>query len=698
MRTSEATTLEGTRSPFLRHGAEQPVNWMPWGDAAFERARQEDRPILLDIGAVWCHWCHVMDSESYDDVDTARIINDSFVPVKVDRDERPDVDARYQRAVQLLTGQGGWPLTAFLTPEGEVYYGGTYFPPDDRFGRPSFRRVLHEVARVWKDERERALDAARGIHARLEEYTNAEARGGELSPTLLADTLEELASSFDFRHGGFGRAPKFPNAGAIDLLLDHWIDTGTDWAKRIVLETLVAMGRGGIYDQLGGGFHRYATDARWLIPHFEKMAYDNGVLLETYARAHQVLHEPLLAEVGDGIVEHYRDLAPELLAAGGFPASQDADYGPGDDGDYWTWTQSEIETVLDDARLARAARLWFGLEDPGSAMHLDPSRHVLFRALDVHGLAERMNVDTATAQSMIAEIRGRLKAARERRPAPFIDETLYSGWVALVTAGHLAAARFLRRPDAAEAALTALARILREAFDPARGVAHRVGDPDSGEFLDDQAYVAVALLDAFELTQSGERLEEARAVVRVLWERFHDPESGGLRDRPRGAAAAAAVLEQPHLPIADAPSPSGNAMAALAMLRLAALTHEDVHETRGTAVLRAFAGSAPRLTSAAATYMKALSWATMPVTTVVVVDDVVTAESELFQAALAYYRPRSVLRYFQPDGIDSDTLPPELRSMVGAAFPRAYLCAGQTCAAPVTDAAALRDLLHSFRG
>ncbi len=694
--TALGNGLAGQRSPFLQHGAGQPVAWLPWGEAAFARARAQNRPVLLDIGAVWCHWCHVMDRESYEDAETARLINQLFIPVKVDRDERPDVDARYQRAVQLLTGQGGWPLTAFLTPDGEVYYGGTYFPPTDRFGRPSFRRVLAEVARVWAEERERAVEAARGIRERLEQYGDVESQKGELTPVLLAETIEELASSFDFRYGGFGRAPKFPNAGALDLMLDHWLDTGMDWARRIVVETLRAMGRGGIHDQIGGGFHRYATDASWIIPHFEKMAYDNGVLLATYARAAGSLDEPFFAEVADGIVRNYRDIAPALVNAGGFPASQDADYSPDDDGDYWTWTEREIEDALGDEPLARAVKLFYGLGDAASAMHLDPSRHVLFRALAMAELADQLGIDEAAATAQLEEARTRLEAARRHRPTPFVDETLYSGWTALVAAGHLAAGRFLGRARAAQAGLAALDRVLREGFQAGRGVVHRVDDAESGEFLEDQAWLAAALVDAFELTQAPAWLERAEDLARIVLERFQS-DSGGFLDRPRDARSTISILERPHLPIADAPAPSGNAVAALTLLRLAALTRDESYRDAGSNVLRAFAGSAPRLTTSAATYMKALAWATQPVTTVVIVDDAPADRSELLRAALVEHRPRAVVRWFSPSALEPTALPDELRAMVTAEHPCAYLCAGQTCAAPVADAAGLRELMRTFR-
>jgi uncharacterized protein YyaL (SSP411 family) len=664
-------TLANERSPFLQHGAKQPVRWMPWGAPVFERARREDKAILLDIGAVWCHWCHVMDRESYEDAETAALINEFFVAVKVDRDERPDVDARYQRAVQTMTGQGGWPLTAFLTPEGDTFFGGTYFPPTDQYGRPSFKRVLTEVARIWRNDRARATEAVTGIRDRLQQYATAETQGGTVRAQLVVDTVEALADAFDFRHGGFGRAPKFPNPGALALLLDHQIDTGVDWSARVVRETLDAMARGGMYDQLGGGFHRYSTDARWLIPHFEKMAYDNGPLLEVYARAAAVFDSQLYREITHGIVEHYEDIAADLLQAGGFPASQDADYSSEDDGDYWTWTHEELDAALgpDDAK--RAVKM-FGIDDPGTAMHLDPNRHVLYRAQDP---------DSA--------IKAKLKQTRDARPAPYIDTSLYSGWVALVASGFIAAARYTNHPRALDHAQRALDRLWREGFDANNGLTHRIGDRAAGEYVEDHAFVAQALLDLFEVTQNSEHLQRAEQIVDVALRRFQDP-SGPLRDRPRDASAPTEVLNDPHYPIADSPTPSANGTMALVLLRLGRTGEAD-------RILNAFAASAERLNTAAATYMRAVDWRTAPASTVVVVSRD-AADDDLWRAALRTYRPRTVLRRFVAGSVQKEALPPELQAMVTSDAPRAYVCAGRTCAAPVSDAAALTRLLAEFRG
>lgn len=689
--------LAGSRSPFLQHGATQPVDWLPWGAEAFERARRENRPILLDIGAVWCHWCHVMDRESYEDAGTAALINELYVPVKVDRDERPDVDARYQRAVQVLTGQGGWPLTAFLTPDGEVFYGGTYFPPEDTSNRPSFRRVLREIARVWREEPERTEEAVRGVRERLAAYTEVEAAPGEPSAELVAAALDELADTFDVRYGGFGRAPKFPNAGGLDLLVDAWLDRREEWVRRIALESLTAMARGGIVDQLGGGFHRYSTDARWIVPHFEKMAADNGVLARTYARAFPAFNEPILAETVDGILAHPRDIAPALVEAGGFPASQDADYGSDNDGDYWTWTHAEVEAALDgDTTAVRIATLRFGLDDPAGSMHLDPERRVLFRAMEADAIAARMEMSGEDVARAIGDVATRLKQVRDARPRPFVDETQYADLIGYVASGHLAAARHLGRPDARDAALRALDRAWRDGFDAERGMAHRIGDREAGEGLADQVAMASASLDAFEITQRREYLDRAAALADVTIARF-SAANGAFLDRPEDAEVVAAPLARPHYPITDSPEPSGNGTAALVLLRLHELTGGARWRERALAVLRAFASAVPKFPSAAATYVQATARATLPVTRIVIVADPGSEiGGALLATALRIPRPRTSVLHLEP-GADTSGLPEELAAMITGETPRAYLCAGTTCAAPVAEPEALASLITSFR-
>jgi uncharacterized protein YyaL (SSP411 family) len=698
VRPASRNRLEDERSPFLKHGAGQPVHWWPWSEDAFREARERSRPILLDIGAVWCHWCHVMDHESYEDEETAALINELYIPVKVDRDERPDVDARYQRAVQLLTGQGGWPLTAFLTPDGEVFFGGTYFPPVDGQGRPSFRRVLREVARVWTDDPERVADAIRSLDDRTRSFARKEQQDGAVTAAIVDQAVEALAETFDFRYGGFGRAPKFPNPAGLDLMLDRFIDRGEAWAGRIVEHTLHAMGRGGIHDQIGGGFHRYSTDAQWIIPHFEKMAYDNGPLLATCAAAAAALDDPYVASLAQSVIRHYRDIAPDLVERGGFPASQDADFGFDNDGDYWTWTADEMGAVLDDADDFDLASAAFGLESDAGRMHIDRTRHALFRALDDADLATRFGLDAADVARRLEAIASRLKQTRDRRPAPFVDTTLYSGWTALVAAGHIRAARHLNDAAAGDAGLRALERIWSEAFLAGEGVLHRVGGAGSGFVLEDQAYVLDACVDAFEYTQDPEWIARAVALVDVLAERFQDGADGALRDRS-GPPGAVRSLDEPIYPITDAPTPSGNGAAALGLLRLAAHGSYDRARQIGDAVLRRFAGVAPGLLAGAATYTKAVAWAVLPVTSIVIVDDVGgPRDSTLLTAALRAYRPRTTVRLIAPADAAEAQLPDAIRGMLRAEYPRAYVCSGRTCAAPVDAPESLVTLMKTFAG
>src|SRR6058998_3035733 len=439
---------------------------MPWGDAAFARAREEKKPILLDIGAVWCHWCHVMDGESYEDPAVAELLNRDFVCIKVDRDERPDVDARYQRAVQALSGQGGWPLTAFLTPDGEVFFGGTYFPPDNNaYGRPGFRRVLMEIARAFREEQERVTANAHAIREHVVQ-TLDEAKSGVVSADLVSGAADQMARLFDVRYGGFGSAPKFPHSAAIEFLLARWHDSrgGLAWQREIVEKSLTGMARGGIRDHVGGGFHRYSVDERWIVPHFEKMSYDNSELLRAYLNGYAACGTPLFREVAQGIVTWVLETLSDH-AHGAFYTSQDADVEFGDDGDYWTWTPDELRAALNDEKAFQVIRRVYDVEVPGEMQH-DHEKNVLWWKQDPADAAE---------WQVLREALGRLKAARGRRKAPYVDTTPYVNWNAMMAAAFLQAGAVLDRPECNTLALKVLSRIWAEAWDDARGIAHVIG-------------------------------------------------------------------------------------------------------------------------------------------------------------------------------------------------------------------------------
>ena len=356
MSEDRANRLKDSASPYLRSAAHQPVDWHEWGEEAFAKARAEGKPILLDIGAVWCHWCHVIDRESYENPQLAAIINEHYVPVKVDRDERPDVDSRYQAAVSAMTGQGGWPLTAFLTPDGKPFFGGTYFPPEDAMGRPGFRRILLSVAEAFRTRRE---EVDKTVKALEEAVSKAEAFQGakaNFDPAAADAMIGSIISMFDPRNGGFGQAPKFPHAAAVDLLLERYQTSREPMLLAVAEKTLVNMALGGVYDQLAGGFHRYSVDERWLVPHFEKMSYDNSELLKNYLHGFQVTGRPLFREIAEGIIDWVNEVLSDR-ESGGFYASQDADQTLDDDGDYFTWTLDEVREALSARRSARDGAL-----------------------------------------------------------------------------------------------------------------------------------------------------------------------------------------------------------------------------------------------------------------------------------------------------------------------------------------------------
>jgi hypothetical protein len=683
-----ANRLAGETSPYLRAAAHQPVHWFPWCEEAFERARQEDKPVLLDIGAAWCHWCHVMDHESYDDPEIAAFINEHFVPVKVDRDERPDVDVRYQNAVAALTGQGGWPLTVFLTPEGHAFYGGTYFPKEDRYGRPGFLRVLQGVAEAYRRQRDRTWEVAAQLAQELRRAQTA-TDPGPVTPQMVEEVLDGIARAFDARYGGFGTAPKFPHASALDLVLYYFGYRREEWMGVVVRRTLQAMAHGGIYDQLGGGFHRYSTDARWCVPHFEKMLYDNAALLATYSRAHLLWGDPVYAEVVEGTAGFLLDVLGD--PAGGFGASQDADTGPGDDGDYFTWTVDEAAALLEPDELA-VVRRRFDLHEQGE-MHHDPRRNVLWVAASVEEVAAQLGWDVQRVRALLDSAVRKLRRGRSARRAPAVDRTLYASWNGMAVTALLVAHQATATDRYAHAALRTVDRFLQEGFDEARGFPHALHDPQGPRTLEDQVHMGYALLLAYGLTGERTYLAAARQVAALLDREYHDPAEGGFFDVPRSQARGPA-LELPYKPIQDAPTPSGNGVAALFLQDLSALTGEVRWAERAEEVVRTFAGVARAHGYFAATYFLAVSRSLQPPAHVVVAGwrhD--PAARALHRAAWSAAHPDRVVSWAEP----GQELPEPARSASAAAgrASTAFVCVGNSCAPPVTEPEALRRTLEA---
>ncbi|MBI2956549.1 MAG: thioredoxin domain-containing protein [Acidobacteria bacterium] len=699
MAEPKANRLENASSPYLKGAAHQPVQWHEWGPEAFERARQEDKPILLDIGAVWCHWCHVMDRESYESDEIAKLINQHFVPVKVDRDERPDVDARYQAAISAISGQGGWPLTAFLTPEGKPFFVGTYFPPDDYFGRPGFKRVLAAIASNYATRRAEILASAETL---VEALRKAEMFAGakrDFSSRVVDVIVDSAVKLFDFRYGGFGNAPKFPHPTAIELLLERYQATQERALLTVISTTLEAMARGGLHDQLAGGFHRYSVDERWIVPHFEKMTYDNSELLKNYLHAYQVTGNPLFRRMAESLVAWVNSTLSEPTQ-GRFYASQDADFSLEDDGDYFTWTLEEVRAVLppQDAELIAEH---FDIREQGP-MHHNPAKNVLWMARSAEELAEQHAQPVDEIEKRLDAAKQKMLAARLERPTPYVDKTLYVAWNAMFISAYLEAFRVLGRDDCRHLALRTLDRLVEAAWSDRWGFAHRCPEPVAevgghwaGGVLDDQAFMAAALLDAFELTGERRYFEQAERAMKLCLENFWDAEGGGFFDRPRGAPPLVEGLEIPRKPFQDSPTPAANPVAAMVLDRLASYTMNQEYRERAQRTLEAFAGIAEQYGLFAATYgLAALLHTRHPLEVVIVGARSDERTRKLARAAHDTFRFGKAVLEYEPEEISAERLPPGLAATLPAlrgvdGAPRALVCVNATCQPPVSEPEAL---------
>jgi uncharacterized protein YyaL (SSP411 family) len=688
--------LKNSASPYLRSAAHQPVAWHEWGEDAFARARAEDKPILLDIGAVWCHWCHVIDRESYENPEIAEIINRLFVPVKVDRDERPDVDARYQAAVSAISGQGGWPLTGFLTPEGKPFFGGTYFPPEDAMGRPGFKRILLTIADAYKNRRtevERAAGALADAVAQAETFTGARARFDARVVDTLVDSIVRL---FDLRNGGFGQAPKFPHPSALELLLERYQTSSEKHLLTVIESTLEKMGRGGVYDQLAGGFHRYSVDERWLVPHFEKMSYDNSELLKNYLHGYQVTGKPFFREVAEGIIGWVSEVLSDQ-ARGGFYASQDADYSLDDDGDYFTWTLEELRAAL-TVEEARVIELYYDVGEHGE-MHHNPAKNVLWIAREPGEIASALGMSETDARLVIARAKGKMLSTRLQRPTPYVDTTLYISWNAMFASAYLEAYRVLGGTlgeSCRDFALKTLDRILAAAWKTDRGFAHRVGGAWLDGVLDDQVFTTGALLDAYEVTLDRRYFEAAERAAQHALAKHADAEGGGFFDRSSDAAAMGG-LDVRRKPLQDSPTPGANPVAAIVLDRLYAYTGNALYRERAEQTLEAFAGIAPQYGLFATTYgLASLLHVRHPLQVVITGPGDDPRAMALEQAAQSIYRFGKAVLRATPERISTNGLAPALEQTIPhlrAEAPQALVCVETTCQPPVTEPEKLKALL-----
>ena len=678
MATAEHTNhLAGAISPYLLQHAHNPVDWYPWGTEALARARAEDKPIFLSIGYSACHWCHVMERESFEDPELAVVLNKYFVCIKVDREERPDLDELYMTAVQMLTGSGGWPLSVFLTPDLNPFFGGTYFPPTARYGQPGFRDVLERIGELWLHQRGELTNSAEQITQAVRTNTTESTAGGSLPDRHLSDTaLKELAASFDTRQGGFGSAPKFPPVSALDLLLRNYARTKSAAALAQITTTLDHMAAGGIHDQLGGGFHRYSTDARWLVPHFEKMLYDNAQLAALYLAAWQVTGQPRYRQVVAGTLDYV--LREMTAPAGGFYSSQDAD-SEGHEGLFYCWTAAEIEAVLgsEDGRLFEQV---YGVTAAGNF----EGRNILTGPRDA-----------ALPGAKLAPLRARLLAVREKREPPARDEKILVSWNALMISALARASRVLDEPRYLTAAEKAADFILtRMRRDGELLHASRDGRTGGSAFLDDYALLANALLDLFESTHDVRWLDESDKLARRMLKYFGDEKAGGLFL----TSSAHTELLARTKPGFDGQEPSPNAAAARTLWRLGRITDSAQYAREAERILHAFASAMQQMPRGFLGMLGVLDDFYSPGPEIVIVGAPDAAATRaLWYEVYSRYLPGSVLVGADP----AQTKATELAKIIPLLAerpllnhqPTVYVCRNRACQKPVTAPDELRLLL-----
>jgi uncharacterized protein len=675
-----ASRLASSSSAYLRAASEQAIDWHPWGREPFDLARRTGRPVLLDIGASWCHWCHVMDETTYSDLEVARLIAQGFVAVKVDRDEHPEVDRRYQQQVGALTGEGGWPLTGFLTVDGELFLGGTFFPPSDAHGRPGFRRVLQEVSRLWSDEPERVRGNAQGIQEALRRMREAPV-GERADLAAFVDSVRlALDASYDPVHAGFGSAPKFPHPSAVEFQLwDAFAAHRTESADR-ARETLLRMADGGLYDQVGGGFHRYSVDEGWHVPHFEKMAIDNAELLHAYVAGFRRFGEPRFEEVVRGTL----GWATSVLADpdGGWGASQDADNAPGDDGGYFTWTRAELRSALDPEELRLVTR-FFGVGTDGRMPH-DPDRNVLFRMIPLSDAAGGLSLRESPERVLAAAL-DKLRAVRARRPPPTVDRALYAHINGRFVGAFAKAADALDVPSLRDVARRAADRWLDRGYSVERGVPHRLAadGPAGYGLLDDQVSMATGLLELAVSTSEGKYLEAAAGLLDLVEREFRGEGAlyrdlaPALYDGPKVGAAAIDAY-----PLEDSPHLSANAAAALASVRLGSVVHDEARIDRARALLGEVARRIPGAGLFATGSALAAGLLATPAMSVVVEGRGQEA-ARLLRVARRSWHPN--LAVFAGRPRPPFALAAEFPDPGGPGDARALVCSGTSCGPPVSD-------------
>lgn len=668
--------LADETSPYLLQHANNPVDWFPWGEEAFAKARSEDRPVFLSIGYSACHWCHVMERESFEDQSIAALLNEHFVSIKVDREERPDVDSIYMKAVQMISGQGGWPMSMFLTPEGVPFWGGTYFPPADRYGRPGFPRVLRALSEAWKNDRQRLMESSEQLLGALQARMDVPGKA-QLTPSSLEAAARSTAADFDPVHGGFGGAPKFPPSMSLDFLLQIATSRGDSALLHVVSHTLERMGRGGLFDQIGGGFHRYSVDERWLVPHFEKMLYDNALLARTYVRAWQATKNDELARIARETLDFVlRELtSPE----GGFYSTLDAD-SEGEEGKFYVWSLQEVMKILGE----REGRIFASMYDITETGNFE-GHNIPNLVMTPTAAAAKFDIPGEEIVEIVARARCKLFGEREKRVRPARDEKILAGWNGWMLGAFAEAAIAFQHPRYLEAVRRNAAFLLEHLVDGPRVTrTWKEGRARIAGVLEDYSGVAWGLLLAFEAAGERRYLDAARRIADAILDRFPDPD-GGYFDTPSDGEQ---LITRPK-DVFDNATPSGNSVAADVFARLAIWLDDDRYRTAAESTITSLLPLGMRYPSGFGFLLSSAGWiAGAPREIVITGDSGDPKRQELLEAVARTWVPHRVLLSSRQEdlplmnGRESDTT-------------AVWICERYTCRAPITEVADLdRALAH----
>jgi uncharacterized protein YyaL (SSP411 family) len=670
--------LTREKSPYLLQHAHNPVDWFPWGEEAFTKARAENKPIFLSIGYSTCHWCHVMERESFENETVAKFLNEHFVSIKVDREERPDVDKIYMTAAQAMTGQGGWPLNCFLTPDLKPFFAGTYFPPEPKYGRPSFLQLLQQIAEVWKTKRDEVAASAEDMHKRLDEFTSQQTNANViLSPAILYNAAAQFKAEYDPVNGGFGGAPKFPRPSVPIFLLRNGVRLHDDEAVKMVLHTCDKMAAGGMHDQLGGGFARYSVDAQWLVPHFEKMLYDNAQLANLYLDAFLVSGEKRYADVARDIIAYVlRDMTH---SDGGFFSAEDAD-SEGKEGKFYCWTKSELSKLLTVEEFNVAVR-YFGITGEGNFVdHSDPN------PLPNQNVLSIVNADVAEADKpLLASAKKKMFDARAKRIRPHLDDKVLASWNGMMLGAIARAYAILgdeKYRDAAEKNLTFLQSKLWDAKTKTLYHRWRDGERDSVQLLDAYSDLLAGVLDLYEATLEPKHLDFAIALAETMLAEFYDSTDGGFYQSAADSKDLILRVKEDY----DGAEPSGNSVATLALLKLAAITNRAEFKNAAEKTLRLLAERMQKLPQAVPHSLIALDFFLEEPKRAVIVGNASDTKS-LLRVIHSVYQPNKVVLG------NSGAVESFAKTLPTKDAPIVFLCAGTACQPPTRNPGTLKDLL-----